>query len=920
MRVAVLAVAVTMVGAASPVAFSHPMVQQPAPASGPAYDALQAGIGRIAAADPVTAQGHFQRALDLARAEGNRLVEGAAHRGLGTAFLHQGRYQLAKPEFEAAVHKFLELDSKPNVALSYIDLGNSDYHLGDHAAARDSYLKALEIFRTLGGTLSRQASIHYNLSLVAVSQSESLLWVTEGLQLARKGEDLENEGSLLHSWSDLLFNEGKLAEAKEKVDQAIDLLRRVNSPSHLSRALTSLGRLYRAHGQHSMSLESYRSALEIQERIGDRGGMIQSLNAMGIASFNLDRTREARTFHERAAELARKVGSPSARALAVGNLARLLIITGEASAGVEMLEQLLEDSPLPHYLYSHLAQGLVMMKQYERAVDMAGRSIEIARHYSSVELLENSLRTRAEALDELGRTGEAIADLTEAITLIETGRADAVRTDAMKSGYAGQKESAFSQGIALLQKLGRHREALDLAEKARGRAFADLLASREAWSLPSEGDSGRRADLESARSIPALSSTELAAVASRLGSTIVSYWVDASVTYIWTVSGSGAIQSVSVPVSESALTDLVGRARAIGRHRRASPNRGESEIGLEGSLNQGDWMARVRGEGLLSLGSDAVSALRSLDALLIEPVRRWLPERPGSLLTIIPHGPLFQLSFAALQDRTGRYLVERHAVHYAPAGVVLQLTGSRTKPAAAADQDYLFVGDPVSLPQQPGGRPLPRLPGTRSEISQVAALMPRDGVTTLLGSRATEPEVRRLAPQRTILHFATHGVVRSDDPLESFLALDTGTGAHGPGETKSLSRGQLAQDGRLTVREIYDLRLDAELVVLSACGTGLGKVSGDGVAGLARAFVYAGAPSVLATLWDLADEPAARLMPQFYRSLHRRPDKAQALRDAQLKFLRDLRSHDVKVATPSGTVTLSEHPVLWAGFVLVGER
>ena len=110
------------------------------------------------------------------------------------------------------------------------------------------------------------------------------------------------------------------------------------------------------------------------------------------------------------------------------------------------------------------------------------------------------------------------------------------------------------------------------------------------------------------------------------------------------------------------------------------------------------------------------------------------------------------------------------------------------------------------------------------------------------------------------------------------------------------------------------------VLVLSACGTGLGKVSGDGVAGIARAFVYAGAPSVLATLWDLADEPAARLMPQFYRSLHRRPDKAQALRDAQLKFLRDLRSHNVRVATPSGTVTLPEHPVLWAGFVLVGER
>ena len=107
--------------------------------------------------------------------------------------------------------------------------------------------------------------------------------------------------------------------------------------------------------------------------------------------------------------------------------------------------------------------------------------------------------------------------------------------------------------------------------------------------------------------------------------------------------------------------------------------------------------------------------------------------------------------------------------------------------------------------------------------------------------------------------------------------------------------------------------------MLSACRTGLGQLSSDGMVGLTRAFFYAGTPSVVATLWDVADEPTFRLVSAFYDRLGRDPDKALALRAAQLSMLRALRAGQVQVATPSGPVALPEHPVLWAGFILVGE-
>lgn len=126
-------------------------------------------------------------------------------------------------------------------------------------------------------------------------------------------------------------------------------------------------------------------------------------------------------------------------------------------------------------------------------------------------------------------------------------------------------------------------------------------------------------------------------------------------------------------------------------------------------------------------------------------------------------------------------------------------------------------------------------------------------------------------------------------------------------------------DGRLTVREIYDLRLDADLVVLSACGSALGNVTGDGIVGLTRAFFYAGTPSILATLWDVADEPTRQLVSEFYRVYLGGATRSGALRAAQLRLLRQLREGRLSVKTPLGDVKLPEDPRLWAGVALLGE-
>jgi CHAT domain-containing protein len=232
----------------------------------------------------------------------------------------------------------------------------------------------------------------------------------------------------------------------------------------------------------------------------------------------------------------------------------------------------------------------------------------------------------------------------------------------------------------------------------------------------------------------------------------------------------------------------------------------------------------------------------------------------------------------------------------------LQFTDRGERPDARKGP-VLMVADPVPPTRSRLDEPLPRLPGARAESRAINALIPNARLTVFEGDGARESVIRGASSGKAVLHFATHAIVRDNDPFASFLAL-----------------GRSDQDdGLLTAQEIYNLRLDADLVVLSACRSAAGRVTGDGIATFGRAFMYAGAPSVIASLWDVADQPTNRLLPQFYRAWLGGQSKARALRSAQLRMLNDLRAGKVQADTPAGLVTIPEHPVFWAGFALLGE-
>ncbi len=295
-------------------------------------------------------------------------------------------------------------------------------------------------------------------------------------------------------------------------------------------------------------------------------------------------------------------------------------------------------------------------------------------------------------------------------------------------------------------------------------------------------------------------------------------------------------------------------------------------------------------------------ALKQLHQLLIAPIANALPQDPNQRVIFIPQGALFSVPFPALIDDSGTYLVDQHTILTAPSIDALALTRQRFRQVKkGGKQQVLVVGNPT-MPKYPQktGQVLPSLPGAEAEAKQIASLYKTKAI---LGGQASETTVTAQIGQARIVHFATHGLLDSPPktPLGPIL-FDLGSlGRLSTPGAIALAPGN-GQDGLLTSDEITKLNLNAELVVLSACDTGQGTVLNDGVVGLSRSLLTAGAPSVLVSLWKVSDQATADLMVDFYQQLKSHPDKARALRQAMLK---------VRQQYPN--------PADWAAFTLIGD-
>ena len=933
-----------------------PIVTYQEPDLSPALkDVLKTGWESYMKHQDDSAREQLQRAVALAREERNVWGEGEAHRILGLIALRAAKYPDSQAELSQALALFESVPSPPSIARVHMHLGAVANYMGKPAEAGEFYRKALSEFEELHDLSSEALVLHGMVFVETLPANEKDAYRDRGLKLARELGDKKLEGQFLHRMGDVLFTAGNFAGAIEKLKEAAACFEEAGDRNDLAYLWTSLGRLYRMHGAYDEAISYYQKGLIIQQELGDKIGVIQSLNAMGISYGLSGHSSEAMDHYERALALARETGSPKVIAFMTGNLGGASNGNGNYKRAIELLQESLRLEPSSSYSgnrYLELSTAYRGTAQYQQALESADEAVKLIRIAGNPAFLYQALQERGRVYQKLERYPEALADTEDAIRVVEQIRAQLVPSDYLKQGYAENTQNLFGDAIQIQEKLGKHKEGMVMAEEARTRAFLDLLASRSpeqgtsqntmltaADSRPSNlspagkasratfqtggiglttrgsapllvGAPGSAAALPSSVSASPLTFDELVSTAERLDSTLLSYWVSPDATFVWALGPHGDVRGERVAVTSEKLSKLI-RAASYGEEEQGA---GPTTSGAKGktltegpapSATRGRQTLRLRGGGEIVLDGSRAPFWRELYKLLILPVQKCLPPRGGHL-TIVPQGPLFRLSFAALQDAQGHYLVENYALNYAPSLGVLRFTGERKQRLGQREPRYLVVADPQIAPDLSKDMGLPPLPGAREEARNLARLLPHGETTLLMGGDASKQSLRQQAGGKTVLHLATHAIVRDDQPMDSFLVLSAGDQSP-------------PKSGRLTVQEIYGMDLETDLVVLSACRTALGKLSGDGMAGLTRAFFYAGAPSVMATLWDVADEPTSQLISSFYSSLQKDPDKSRALQTAQLRLLRALRAGRVHVDTPLGPVTLPEDPVFWAGFVLQGE-
>ena len=877
---------------------------------------------------------------------------------------------LAFPIYERALARAQQMSLEPQEARARYGMARVLYYRTQYAPAREHAGKAAEIYERIGtptdkGRLynflsaveelsGRQAEARaYSARAVAAYESSDdragraratlqLLRVTtqdvdaqrplyEKATLdARAAGDIALEADALHSLGDHLFTANQYEEALDTLLRAESLLLGTPDFLELGTVYNSIGRVYRAHGRFDEALRFQLKALSLHEKGGSAFELMQSLNAVAVVYQRIGDHRSAAGYYDRALAIAEKSSSQRIQDLLRANMTSSLIAGGEYPRAANELEQVLARGldAYPARRQRMLSVAYSKMDRPREALEAANKAVELCKGDEA--FCSDALGRRAAAHAALGNATAALADINAALEFLEGLRIRLVPTDFLKQDFNLAQQYIYSQAIALQVEQKQERQALETSELARARAFLDLLASRDVQvkdrdrtqlaslratsphvperialqpgtqtppsALTLRGDASltrarpaaRDIELRSFATATPSATEDLVAIAARLHSTLVVYWVGDDELFIWAVSPDGGVQVRRVPVLQSRLRELIRETMPFSEK-------------TEGAVRA----IATRGESTIPIRTASPVAWRALYDLLIQPIRGALPKAPGALLTIVPQGPLLNLSFAALRNAQGRYLLEDYALHYAPAGAVLQYTAPKRRMDARTGP-MLLVADPAPPKLSRLDRQLPRLPGARNEAAQIARLVPPSRLTMLQDSAATESRARDLVSGKAVLHFATHAIVSDDDPFASFLAL-------GP------SAGGGSSDGLLTSQEVYGLDLNADLVVLSACRSAGGSVTGDGISAFARAFIYAGTASFVASLWDVADEPTNRLLPNFYRSWLRGESKSRALRGAQLRLLRDLRAGRVTINTPAGVVAIPEDPVFWAGFALFGE-
>ncbi|HXH24024.1 MAG TPA: CHAT domain-containing tetratricopeptide repeat protein, partial [Vicinamibacterales bacterium] len=816
-----------------------------------------------------TALAKYEAATAISRALGDSASEAASLTGEALAYRRRGDAEGALARFERALSlaqalrdTWLEAGLLNNIGLVYKDLGEYD--------------KALEMYER--SVANRRAAGDRRGLFPALANLGSLYGLT-----------------------------GDPARALELHTEALALAREVGSPSQQSAALDLAGQTLEKLGEPAKALEHYRESLELRIAAGDRRGEASSMAGVGRALHALGRSDEGVELLHRALDLTRRLNLRFRERDVLHQLARIERDRGHADealnhirAAVDLDEMLRARITTPELRASFVAsegalyEQLIDLLQTRHLEDPAGPHLAEALHVSERARARVLLDSLLEGRVELRRDVDPALLERERALQRELSDASAALSTAVAAGAGGDRAT----------------EAAARVDRAAA-AYQELQAQIR-----------RRSPRYAAVTRPEpLTAAEIQKHAVDERTVLLEFALGEERSWLWAVTPD-AIATAELPPRAAIERTLRSLYEAITARQRLPD---ESADAYDRRVREAD--ARL------------LHARAEAGRMLLGPIApRLNGDWRGKRLAVVTTGALEYLPFAAVavpadsasaagstddSTPTDAPLLARHEIVHIPSASVLAALRQEARVSEPAPRAVAVIADPVfeladprvrratehrtASEQLAGNRlslyatrlaergRLGRLPFSREEAASIAALVPDGDLFSAMDFEASRATVLNGAlTGHRIVHLATHGVFDAASPGFSGLVLSLVN-----------ERGE-PQDGFLRLDDIYNMRLDADLVVLSACQTALGReIRGEGLVGLARAFMYAGAPRVIASLWQVSDFATAELMKRFYRGvLTEGLPPAAALRAAQLEMSRDRRW---------------AAPYYWAGFVLQGD-
>jgi CHAT domain-containing protein len=839
--------------------------------------------------EPQKALENLNQALTVWRAIGDRHLEAITHTINGRVYYALGEPQKALDSYELALPVMRTVGDQSGEAGTFTQIGTVYRLIGEPQKALDHFAQALLLFRAVGdrrneGTVLNNMGTVY--SLLGNSQ-KAFYYFEQVLPLVRATGDRRVETATLTNMGILYTLSDDPKKALEYLNPALAITRERSDRKTEAAVLTHTGTAYSVLGDKEKAVEYLERALQLRVAVSDRPGEAITLNHLGRAYAVSHEPEKALEYYGRALPIWRAVGDGNGEVAALYGMARAEADRGDLQRANQLTESAL---PIINTLRTRVTSPDLRASYFASVQDLFKLRIDLLMRLHrreptagfDVAALKTYEQARARSLIDM--LAEASADIRQGVDPALRARERSLQQ--MLNAEADRQMRLFGS---------QHTEN---SVSAVRRKIEELLTQLDVIEAQLKDSSPRYAALTQ----PApLGLTQIQTAVTDDETLLLEYSLGEERSYLWAVTKT-SFASYELPsraVIEAAARrcyDLLTTRNQYVKFETADEKR-----------------ERVR-----KADADYPNAAAALSDMLLGPVVAQLGRKR---LLVVPDGALEYLPFAALTvpSKTPAPFVPlmvQYEVTSIPSASTLAVLRQELKGRAPAEKVVAVFADPVfdksdervtgNLSRVAGGHhgapavdevvALQRLPYTRQEAEAILALAPSTGRKAALGFEANRTAAMSddLIKYR-IIHFATHSFLDSTHPELSGIALSM------------LDRQAKPQNGFLRAHEIFNLRLGAELVVLSGCRTGLGKqVKGEGVYGMTRGFMYAGSKRVLVSLWDVQDQATARLMSNFYRGLlgPKRPSTAAALRAAQIAIWREGRW---------------SAPYYWAGFVLQGE-